>query len=368
MQLSFRAVTAISTADGGASKFTNDTTPTISGTTDAASGTTVTVSGIGSTLTGTATQTLTVDTTAPTVTITGGASALTNNPTPTISGTTTGAVGRTLTVTVTGQTLTTTVTGTGTWSVTTAALGDGTHSVVASVTDPAGNTGSATQALTVDTVPPVVAIDGGATAFTNDTTPTISGTTDAATGTTVTVTIAGQTLNTNVQPDGTWSVTPASLANGTYTEVASVTGPAGNTGTATQNLTVDAPENTTPAQTVTPGGTIAVSGKGFRAFENVAVWLYSTPVQLGTLTADAQGAVSGSFTVPAGTSLGIHHVVLIDSAGLELTSQAITVVAVLSFTGAEITAVWFGLAFLLIGGLALVFAADTRRKAKLRPE
>ena len=248
-------------------------------------------------------------------------------------------------------------------------MANGTHSVDASVTDPAGNTGTATQALTIDTVAPVVAIDGGASTSTNDTTPTISGTTDAASGTTVTVSGIGSTLTATVTSTGTWTVTQTTaVVEGTHTVTASVTDPASNTGTATQNLTVDAPETTTPAQTVTPGGTIAVSGKGFRAFENVAVWLYSTPVQLGTLTANAQGAISGRFTVPAGTPPGIHHVVLIDSAGLELISQTITIVAALSLTGTEITAGWFGLAFLLIGGLALAFTARAGRKAKLRSQ
>ncbi|WP_426997655.1 ice-binding family protein [Pseudarthrobacter sp. N5] len=85
---------------------------------------------------------------------------------------------------------------------------------------------------------PVVAITGGMSASTNDATPTIAGTTDAAAGTTVTVTVAGQTLTTTVQTGGTWSVTTATLTEGPYAVGASVTDPAGNTGTATQTLTV----------------------------------------------------------------------------------------------------------------------------------
>ncbi|WP_214958506.1 ice-binding family protein [Arthrobacter sp. ISL-48] len=85
---------------------------------------------------------------------------------------------------------------------------------------------------------PTVTITGGATVSTNDATPTITGTTDAAPGTAVTVTVAGQTLTTTVQTGGTWAVTAAPLTEGPYTVQASVTDPAGNTGTATQNLTV----------------------------------------------------------------------------------------------------------------------------------
>ena len=91
--------------------------------------------------------------------------------------------------------------------------------------------------------PPVVTITGGATASTLDTTPTIAGTTNAAPGTAVTVTIAGQTLTTTVQNDGSWSATAALMPDGSYAVVASITGPLGNTGTARQKLTVG---NTTP--------------------------------------------------------------------------------------------------------------------------
>ena len=62
--------------------------------------------------------------------------------------------------------------------------------------------------LTVDTVSPVVAISGGATATTSDLDPTITGTSDAAPGTTVTVSIAGQTMTTLLQANGTWNATP----------------------------------------------------------------------------------------------------------------------------------------------------------------
>ena len=151
---------------------------------------------------GSATQTLTVDTTPPTVTITGGPTRLTNDPTPTITGTTDAAPATTITVTVAGQTLTALVQIGGTWNVTPTSVADGPHVVTVSVTDAAGNLGSTTQALTVDTTPPTVTITGGASVATNDPTPTISGTTDAAAATTVTVTVAGQTLTTAVHGGG----------------------------------------------------------------------------------------------------------------------------------------------------------------------
>ena len=159
-----------------------------------------------------------------------------------------------MTVTLADQTLTGAVAAGGVWSVTTAFLSDGPHRVVMSVSDAAGNLASFTQTLTVDTVPPVVAITGGATATTSDIDPTITGASDAAPGTTVTVTIGGQTMTTLLQANGTWNATPAALSDGTWLIVASVPDPAGNVGTATQTLTI--------ATTGSTGGTGATGATG----------------------------------------------------------------------------------------------------------
>jgi Ice-binding-like/Bacterial Ig-like domain len=276
------------TIAGGTTVSTNDSTPTISGTTDEAAGTTVTVMGAGIGMTtlvqiggtwnatpatvladaiydvsvaisdpagnvGTDSQTLTVDTVAPGVTINGGATRLTSSSTPTITGTTTSdvAVGATVTATFATQTLTTTVQTGGTWSVTPAPVINGIHTLVVSVADTATNPGSATQSITVDMTLPLIAITGGSTASTSDPTPTIDGTTDAATGATVTITGAGSAMTALVQSGGTWNATPATdLLTGTYTITASVTDAAGNVGVATQSLSVDA--GTTTTTTVVP--------------------------------------------------------------------------------------------------------------------
>ncbi|MDX7760179.1 retention module-containing protein, partial [Aeromonas hydrophila] len=95
----------------------------------------------------------------------------------------------------------------------------------------------------IDLVPPVITVS--APDNTNDTTPTITGTTDADAGSTVTLLVTDangnqQTLITTVNPDGTFSVdvtTP--LVDGSYTVTASVTDPAGNTATATDDGSVD---------------------------------------------------------------------------------------------------------------------------------
>ena len=234
-------------------------------------------------------------------------------------------------------------------------------------TSPAGTSKSVTPAAPA---PPTVTIDGGATAVTNYTTRTIAGTSNAASGTTMTVTGIGPVMTTTVLL-GAWRVKQTTaVASGPYTVLASVTDSAG-TGTATQELTVVTPTNTTPAQTVAPGGTVVVAGEGFTAGETVEVWLESIPVQLGTLTVNAQGGLSGSFTIPIDTTDGIHHIVLIDSAGVRYASAAaITVTALsatfLSSTGADITPGWFALAFLLLGGFMLAFRGRARRRKELK--
>ena len=63
------------------------------------------------------------------------------------------------------------------------------------------------------------------------------------------------------------------------------------------------------------GGQLTVSGTGFEPGETVQATLHSTPIDLGTVTADADGAVSLTFTVPADLEPGLHSV---DLVGLQL--------------------------------------------------
>ena len=289
-------VAPLVTINGGPTRSTNDTTPSISGTTDEPGTPLVTIT-IGSQVlttrasagtwtvstdaltsgphnavasvtdpsgnTGTAAQVLTVDTTAPGITIAGGATRTTNDTTPTISGTTDQAGAPTVTVTVDNQTLTTSAGTDGAWTVGASALTETAHSVQASVTDDAGNTGTAGQVLTVDVTVPVVTIDGGPSRATSDTSPWIYGTTAEQAGTIVHVNLGGQSLTATVQPSGTWGVSAEALASGTYTVLASITDAAQNTGTVTQRLQVGsvisnpviAPGTSPGAPSGTPPGT-----------------------------------------------------------------------------------------------------------------
>ncbi|EER1411995.1 TPA: Ig-like domain-containing protein [Escherichia coli] len=172
----------------------------------------------------------------------------------TLNGSTSAEVGQTVTVTFGGKTYTATVAANGTWALNVpaadlAALGQGAQTITASVNDRAGNPGQTTHALTVDTVAPTVTI---ATVAGDDIInnaeqlagQTISGTTIAEVGQTVTVTFNGQTWSATVGSGGSWSVfIPAQqfagLSDGSYTISASVTDQAGNPGSASRGVTLN---------------------------------------------------------------------------------------------------------------------------------
>ncbi|TQQ76170.1 Ig-like domain-containing protein, partial [Vibrio cholerae] len=238
----------------------------------------------------------------------------TNDTTPTITGTTNAVPGSTVTLVVTDangtqQTLAATVQADGGYSIdVTTPLAEGSYQVTASVTDPASNTGTATDNGSVDVTAPVITVD--APDNTNDTTPTITGTTDAPAGSTVTLVVTDangnqQTLTTTVQPDGSYSVevtTP--LAEGSYTVTATVTDPAGNTGTATDDgsvdvtapvITVDAPDNTNDTTPTITGTTDAPAGS------TVTLVVTDADGNEQTLTATIQP--DGSYSVDVTTPL-----------------------------------------------------------------
>ena len=86
--------------------------------------------------------------------------------------------------------------------------------------------------LEVDSTPPSITVD--VPALTNDSTPTITGTTDLNAGSTVTLLVtdstgAQQTIIATVQSDGTYNVdVPSELAEGNYSVTATATDTAGN--------------------------------------------------------------------------------------------------------------------------------------------
>lgn len=58
------------------------------------------------------------------------------------------------------------------------------------------------------------------------------------------------------------------------------------------------------------GGSLIVSGEGFRPLSTVSVQLHSTPVTLGSLTSDTSGSVDGSVKIPDSVAAGTHELEL----------------------------------------------------------
>ncbi|WP_443093334.1 beta strand repeat-containing protein [Enterobacter roggenkampii] len=208
---------------------------------------------------GQTTHTLTVDTVAPTVTISTVADDdIVNNAEQlagqTIRGTTTAEQGQTVTVSFNGHSYQATVGADGSWSVFVPGrdflgLSDGEYTITASVSDRAGNPGSATHDVTLNGDVPTITIntfaqDDIVNAAEHGTPLVVSGTTDAPAGQTVTLTLNGKTYAATVQNDGTWSYTVSSadvaaLADGgSYVINAQVSNTIGNSASDNHTVTV----------------------------------------------------------------------------------------------------------------------------------
>ncbi len=221
--------------------------PLADGTYDVTVTATDTVGNIG---TDTTTNELDIDTTPSAVTVD---SLITNDSRPALTGTVNDPA-TTIVVNVNGTNYNATNNGNGTWTLAddaiATALADGTYDVVATATDPVGNTRTddSTNELTIDTVLPVVTVDA---LNTSDSQPPLTGTVNDPTATVV-VNVSGTDYTAINNSDGTWTLandaidTP--LADGTYDVVATATDLAGNEGTDGTNneLIVD-----TAAPTVT---------------------------------------------------------------------------------------------------------------------
>lgn len=117
-------------------------------------------------------------------------------------------------------------------------------------------------------------------------------------GTTTSTTAGSTTSSTSSSSTSSTSTTSGSTTSTTAggTTTTSTTNPNDTTGTL----------NASPA-TVAQGGTVTVSGSGFAPNASVALTLFSDPISLGTLTANASGAISGTVTIPATAPTGAHR-------------------------------------------------------------
>lgn len=85
---------------------------------------------------------------------------------------------------------------------------------------------------------------------------------------------------------------------------------------------------TTPSITITVTigsgnvDTVTVDVSGFTPGEIINVQVFSTPQELGTMTANSAGAASQTFTLPAGLPAGVHTVVATgETSGLTASAQ-----------------------------------------------
>ncbi|MCC5415802.1 Ig-like domain-containing protein, partial [Escherichia coli] len=174
----------------------------------------------------------------------------------TISGQVTGAAqGDTVTITLGGNTYTATVQGNLSWSVSvpaadTQALGNGSLTVNASVTNAVGNSGSGSRDITIDANLPGLRVDTVAgddviNSIEHNQALVITGSSSGLTaGTALTVVINNVTYAATVLADGTWNlgVPAADVSNwpaGTVDITVSGTNSAGTTSTITHPVTVD---------------------------------------------------------------------------------------------------------------------------------
>ncbi|MEW4958585.1 Ig-like domain-containing protein, partial [Enterobacter cloacae subsp. cloacae] len=277
---------------------------------------------------------LTVDVTVPTVTISTIAGDDVINiaehaQAQIISGIATGAAaGDKVTVTIGGQSYTTVLDAAGNWSVGVPAsvisgLSDGSVTVTASVTDAAGNTGTGTHSVTVDTGLPsvnfnTISDDNVLNAVEKGQDLNVSGTSaNLAEGTVVTVTLNGKNYTATTAADGTWSLTVpaadlAGLGQANYTLNATATNGVGNSVSNTANLLVDtalptvtintvAGDNVINAAEVAAGQTISGTVANAEAGNTVTVTIGGN-----SYTATVQSDLSWSVSVPSDvlTALG----------------------------------------------------------------
>ncbi|MFT7766742.1 tyrosine-protein phosphatase [Clavibacter tessellarius] len=85
------------------------------------------------------------------------------------------------------------------------------------------------------------------------------------------------------------------------------------------------------------GGTVAVRASGLTPGAAYRVELHSTPTDVGTLTANSDGTVAGTVTIPAGTEAGAHTLTLLDASGAAVSDPAALTVSAAQVAGTTTT-------------------------------
>ncbi|QBM34054.1 BapA/Bap/LapF family large adhesin [Acinetobacter baumannii] len=277
--------------------------------------------------------TATVDAVAPAVVIT---DLLTNDSTPALTGTVNDPTA-TVVVNVDGVDYPAVNNGDGTWTLadnTLPALTDGPHTITVTATDAAGNVGTDTGVVTVDTAAPAAPVIDPV----NGTDP-ITGT--AEPGSTVTVTYPdGSTASVVAGPDGTWTVPnpglndgdtvtavtkdPAGNTSGPATAVVDAAGPNTdgvnfavdsvtadnviNASEASGNVTVTGVLKNVPADAANTVVTVVINGQTYTATVDSTAGTWTVSVPGSGLTADADKTIDAkvTFTDAAGNSSSVN--------------------------------------------------------------
>ena len=116
---------------------------------------------------------------------------------------------------------------------------------------------------------------------------------------------------------------------------------------------------------VNEGQKLVVSAAGFAPGQDVSVWLYSTPTELGVIAADTDGKVSGAFDLPSGLDAGDHRLVF---SGVNPDGANVLLGIGLSYgalkSGSSISRVLIAIPIVLAILFALFLPAVTRRRKK----
>ncbi|GAA1516724.1 Ig-like domain-containing protein [Agromyces terreus] len=256
------------------------------------------------------------------------------------------------------------------FSLNTKTLADGVHTLLATATDKAGNKTETKTKITVDNTRPTLDVTSPAEGAVFETSTGVQVDVEASDASGFNAVVVNlykdgtllKSLGTQATAGaaawaGAWTL-PASLADGTYTLRVGLNDLAGNNRTVNRSIVIDSTvaagetgdgteepgdgteepgdgteetgDGTEETETEQPGteepstalpslaidvheivrgGTVNVTGADFPAGTSVEFELHSTPVALGAVAADENGAVAFAAVVPTSTPEGAHHVV-----------------------------------------------------------
>jgi Ca2+-binding RTX toxin-like protein len=299
----------------------------------------------------TASLTITLDTKAPVVTETlvsdtGTSSTDKVTSNPALSGT--GDLNAAVLVSIDGGVAVSVPTdATGKWTFT-PVLADGSHTVVVTETDTAGNIGAGIPfTFTLDTKAPPVTValvkDTGISATDGITSnPALTGKGDPNAAVLISID-GGTATSVATNATGVWNFTPA-VANGAHTVVVTETDPAGNVGTGSLTFTLD---TTAPATPVLGPFTFVASKNTLTSYTfsgtaeaGSSVVLTNGAVTLGTVTTAANGTWSFT-TLPANKAANVGTTVTAtatDLAGNVSASTAVIGLVIAAVDNAKLTA------------------------------